>query len=62
MKGYGLTKASYSKMKEKLSDINWEYELEFLDVSRQYDWFMAIINPLIGRFVPVKTVSNKRRP
>ena len=56
------TKASYCKMNEKLSEINWEYELDFLDVPRQYDRFLAIINPLIDRFVPVKTDSNKRRP
>ena len=48
-------KGRFSKMNEALLNIDWDFELAYLDCSDSYDRFMSIVTNVTNRFVPTKS-------
>ena len=46
------SRGNYQLIGRCLSQIDWDYEFESLDVNEQYETFLNIIQPLVERFVP----------
>ena len=53
-------KGRYSKMNEALSNIDWDFELAYLNSSDSYDRFISIVTDVTNQFVPTKTNQVKK--
>ena len=56
------TKGNYRQIEHILSDVDWFFELDNLSPDIQYNKFLAILNPLINRFVPLKNMDTSSKP
>ena len=56
------TRGSYDQIIEALLDVDWEYELGYLDVLTQHRVIMSYIRRLIGKYVPRKSNKDRNTP
>ena len=55
---YNYKKGDYVGLKEYLSKVDWERDLDITDINTQYEKFMKFLNEGIDKFIP-KTKQNR---
>ena len=53
------SRGNYNIIGRCLDEVDWEYELQSLDVDSQYCIFINFLFPLIHKYVPLAVIDNK---